>query len=319
MDVEEINVLSSDLISEYWCDFKASRTWNYYLWDPKYVRGEKWAPIDKWVSVSKECIEENLNVIQSLEILLREEFENYVSSAESFVHEWYKGGGHDAYYYFDILSMLPKNNHVRRKVLSVDSFYNLYADDPEVMSARRALARAGDEDFVRHAGRYINDLFERDRLSESLIENHIIPIMLDMGGVVNSCVSEENLNRVKILCLEYYDKDREVIERIMGGVNQDEGQRQVWVGDNLAYFSWVFDWHDVLDMLGNDELYWSGIFSELWDDPENYNLLVWSLVRDDVLLRSRAEYVMVNHELHKLDGAIAWSRLTDMTKENPQR
>lgn len=308
--IEEKNYKKSRfLINEYWRDFKEGVTWNYYLWKPKYIEGDVWASKNQWVMAAKECIDKNINVIQALEVLLYECYDEYCDFAERFIARWHEVDGHDDYIYYDILAKLPKENSVRKNLLSINSFHDIYGDGSEASLARKALVNARDEEFIGLAGIHLNNILSAGDLDGDVIEDRVIPILLDLGFLSNECVSDENMDKVKSLCLYYYEKDRAIMDDVLNGKELDDDERQLWVADNIAYISWVLSWGDVLDSLNTDKLYWAGMFSDIWSDHENYNLLAWSFCESNEALKKQAEIVMYNHEYHRLDGAIAWTRL----------
>lgn len=311
MSVTNIDQLCQTLIDSYWSEFKAGTTWNYYFLRPKYVESDTWASKEKWLSVSKECIETGTNVLQALEILLDLEYENYIDTAEKIVMDWYNSGAHDSYYYFDIIAKFPQDRPIRKDILSIDNFEDIYSDDSESSMARRALILDNDRDFIESLSEYLDKLLARPFISIDIIENRLVPILLELGDLLKQCVSPEHLSKFKSICLEYFEKDKDIVSRFLNGEPLDEDTRNIWVGDNLAYWSWMFGWDDVLLILDSEDIYWLAIFSDFWPDYDNNNLLVWSLRKDDQAIANRAIHVMHTHELYKLDGAIAWSRLAN--------
>ncbi len=303
--------LSAELIDRYWNDFKSCSTWNYYNWAPKYLEDDVWATKDTWISVSQECLEKDTNVLQALEVLLDLDRDNYIDIAENVLSTWFESGAHDEHYYYDLISYLPVEHKIRKEVLSVESNSDIFGCDAELSLLRRALARASDRDFIELSGGYLNDLLQRDTLDIDLLEYSIMPVLMDLGRYAKSCVSVSNLDRLKRSCLNFYEKDRIQIETLLLGDFEDSDQRRVWVGDNLAYWAWVLGWQDMLSDLDRDDLYWAAMFSELWGDEENTNLLIWAALKDSKILRNRASVVMKTHELHRLDGAIALSRMAN--------
>ncbi|WP_157951191.1 hypothetical protein [Cyanothece sp. BG0011] len=304
-----INELSKTLIDRYWSEFRAGKTWNYYSWKPKYLQRDTWASQEKWLSVSKECIEANTNVVQALEVLLDLEYENYIEKAQEIVRDWYNSGAYDSYYYFDIIAKFPQDHPIRKDILSIDKFEDIYSENSEVSMARKALIFGKDESFIESSSEYVNQLLAQPFLNIEIIESRIIPILLDFGDLSKEYLSIERLDQLKYICLEYFEKDKDIIDRFLNGKPLEENTRNIWVGDDLAYWAWTLGWDDVLSILDSEDIYWSAIFSDFWDDYDNNNLLIWSLQKDDPLIQNRAIWVMNTHELYKLDGAIAWSRL----------
>lgn len=302
--------LAESLINEYLSQFKAGLTWNYYNWDPKYVKGDTWVSRDEWMNIAKDCLVKNTNVLQSLEILLDEETDAYISIAEEVVEKWYNEGGYDAHYYYDIIAHLPRQNPIRQSVVSMDAYDDFFCiDSSEQSLLRTALVRVKDADFCKTLGDYLNNLLSSSNLDDELMEDKIIPLLIEFGAASESYVLPSNLERVKEFCLAFLENDKRIVNYMLNGGSLNEEERQVWVGDNIAYWAWRLGWRDILTFLKGEEWYWASIFSEWWDDSESYNLLVWSLLDNNDSVRRRAMSVMQNHELHKLDGAIAWKRL----------
>ena len=311
MSIVNIDELCKSLIDRYWSEFKAGKTWNYYSWSPKYLESDTWATQEKWLSISKECIKTDINVIQALEVLLDLEYENYIDKAQNIVIDWYNSGGYDDYYYYNVIARFPKDHPIRKNVLSIDNFEDIYIDDSDSSLARKALVNSKDENFIECCSKYVEKLLDQTLISIEMIENHIAPILLDLGSLPKECISGKHLDKLKTICLQYFEKDKNIINRILNGELLNEDTRNIWVGDNLAYWAWSFGWDDVLSILDSEDIYWLAIFSDFWDDYYNNNLLIWSLQKNDSLIKNRAIHVMNTHELYKLDGAIAWSRLTD--------
>jgi hypothetical protein len=314
MSIVNIDELSKTLIDRYWSEFKAGKTWNYYFLRPKYLKRDTWASKEKWLSISKECIEADTNVVQALEVLVDLEYDNYIDKAQKIVMDWYNSGGHDSYYYFDIIARFPKDHPIRKDVLSIDNFEDIYSDDPISSMARKALIFGKDEKFIETLSKYVSQLLAQPFLNIEIIESRIIPILLDLGDFSKEYLSRERLDQLKSICLEYFEKDKNIIDQFLNGKQLDEDTRNIWVGDNLAYWAWTFGWNDVLSILDSEDIYWLAIFSEFWDDYDNNNLLIWSLQKNDPLLKNRAVNVMNTHELYRLDGAIAWSRLSNFSR-----
>jgi len=301
---------SKKLISKYWSDFRSGSTWNFYSSKLRNQRDDAWVKPEEWIEHAKMCIESNTNLIQALEILLVEEKEQYLDVAEHLLSDWHKSGAHDPYYYFDVMARLPKENSIRKEYLSSTCFKEFMVDDGwgYSNSARTALINADDQCFLEFLGNFIDDNFKFNDLSDDVLEEDILPLFIDLGRKSENYVARSNNDHFKEFCLSYFQKDELVIDKFLNG-NLEEDNRQIWIGDNIAYYSWVLGWNDVIDELKNKDWYWMSLFSDWWDDYENNNLLVWSLYSNDNILKERASHIMQQDEYNKLDGAIVWERL----------
>ena len=308
------DALAESLISQYWTDFRSGATWNFY---PSKIRNQEvdaWCNRSDWIENAMECVEYNTNLIQAFEILLTEKRDQYIDSAEKLVEAWHKSGAHDAHYYYDIIAKLPSENVYRRQYLSSDR-YNEFVGEDEwgyASSARKALVNSNDQSFVEYLGLFINNAFDSDNVD---IEYELLPLVIDLGSKSEMYIKKSNLEKLKEFCLDYLKKDEQVVSKFLN-TNIDEDERQIWVGDDIAYYSWVLGWNDILEDLKNKDWYWMMIFSEWWEDSSNKNLLTWSLYSVDTVLLERAEYVMKQGGYNRLDGAIAWKRFKDKLTAN---
>lgn len=308
--------LSKKVISEYWEAFISGSTWNFFSSMLRNQINEPWATREDWFEHAKACVENDTNITQALEILLVEDKEEYLDFAQRIVSEWHERGAHDAYYYYELMAKLPCDNTFRRKYLSSDFFVDFTKNDEwgESDSARKALINVDDQHFLEFLAEFINKSLSVVNISDDEIEYNVLPLLIDLGRKSGDLVSKDNLDRVKRFCLDYLKKDEVIFNRYLDGC-LDEDERQIWVGDNIAYYAWVLGWDDIILELKNSEWYWMSLFSEWWDDTSNNNLLVWSLCKNEDFLKKRAAYVMKHDEYCKLDGAIAWERFRRMDDE----
>ncbi len=272
----ENDILAKNLIDKYWVDFRSGTTWNFYSCGLRRRIGDTWAKTSEWIENAKVCIESNINLIQALEILLVEEKEQYLEVAEHVVSDWYKSGAHDPYYYYQVMAKLPDDNFYRKKYLSPENYESFIGNDGWGYSdsARKALIEADDESFQEFIGDFINERFKSSKLPFYELEDFILPLFIDLGKKTERYVAKNNNERFKEFCLGYLEKDESLIEKFLNS-DIDEDERQIWIGDNIAYYSWALGWDDIINDLKTKDWYWMGLFSDWWDDSENKNLLVW--------------------------------------------
>lgn len=318
MTFDEKSKLASSLINDYWEEFKIGDTWNYLLWFPKYIEGDEWAKKQEWLKISKHCLEEEINVFQALEVLLYFEFDKYYAVAESYVQDYVKHG-HDLEYCHDILAMFPNENSLRKQIFFDDGLESLLDDDGTgySKSARQALIRAGDTDYCRFHGDYINKQIESYGEGEHF-EEIIIPLVVELGKLSQDYVKKSNIVKVKNFLLNHLNKDKSVHENKQKGNFNDDDERTLWCIDHIASTSLKMGWLDILKDLQLSNWYWDSVFAEWFSDSNNLELLSWSTFCSNDTLKDRAVEVMKNHEYHKLDGAIAWTRLTKNISPNEQ-
>lgn len=250
------------------------------------------------------------NVIQALEILLVEKSDQYISTAIDIVDEWFGNGDHDAYYYYDVLALLPDSYSVKRKVLKNEYFQDyIRGRDSYNCSARKALIKAKDLDFCNSLGKFLDNYLKSSNLIDEDIEENIIDPLIDLGHLHKHFISSDSISVIQDLFYRYLDKDKKIIDRFFNDEHIQEDERQIWIGDNIAYWCWMLGWHQFLDDIKESEWYWASMFGDWWDDSDNNNLLVWSLFHNNKILKNQSIHVMESHEYQQTDGAIAWVRL----------
>lgn len=301
--------LSKQLKSKYWDDFKSGHAWNYFIIRQKFNDNDSWSTKEEWGNVAKECIDNNKNVLQALEVLLILEYDDYFSIADEVVNKWYKEGGHDDYYYFDIIATFPEEHKIRKKLLNPSIFKRLMSCDGwgQNSIARQALLRVGDIEFKEYLGEWLNKSIESG-IDDENIENNIIPLLVEFGEIANDYVSINNLNYIKEFAHSYLNKDQMVVEQLLNSRVLNESQRSIWIADNIAYWSWMLGWQDILESLKSKEWYWAVLFSDFWEDADNNNLVVWSLCHDNVIIKNRAIEIMQKGDINSIDGVIALER-----------
>jgi hypothetical protein len=306
------DALARQLIAQYWRDFENGDTWNFHsnpgwggIW---YTRTDAWATREKWLAVARRCIEERSNIRQALEVLLAEGCKEYLPVARRFAEEWNEYGGHDAYRFVDILSHFPPGDPLREQYLGYASPAEF--DDPvhdqELGPYRLALVAVADEGMCRYLAGEISKVFDTPDPDYELAFGYALPRMSELGRLCKELLSPTVLSNARQWCLAQLEKDKAMIER---GERAGDGERERWVRNAIAPWSWKIGWPDVLERLQDEGWYWSWLFSDSYCDYGNINLLTWSLVRSDDLLKTQALLVMQTNAYLGLGGAIAWSRL----------
>ncbi len=307
MNESEFNNLSQGLISRYWKRFGDGETWNYFLDPCRFVKGDRWASLNDWQEAAETCIEKKINLVQALEVLLEIEFDKYIDLADEVVTEWHKSGAHDAYYFYDILSLFPQDNQIRKEFLGESEFREFLDENEEGygQSARSALIRVDDKIFCEFIGNAIDEKILKGVEDEEM-EDEILPLMVDLGKKSGQYLSSNSIEYAQHFMERYLDNDKRIADALLNGTLNDEA-RSLWIVDNAAYYSWSMGWEDILNDLKNSDWYWVASFSELWEGDENKNLLVWSMIDPNSMVRSNAIDVM---KAGSIDGAIAWHRLS---------
>jgi hypothetical protein len=292
------DALADKLIAEYWLAFEAGTTWNYHSWSPKYVKGDAWATRSNWLDVSRRVLETKVFHRPALEVLLAEGCLDYLEAARELVHDWHRESGHDAYYFSDLMAHFPHSDPVRREYFSEYPQVNDWEKH-----LRIALFSVEDVALCRHVAQMISEALLTEAVDEDRIESYVLPHLAEMGPLCSKYIDAKTIDAAKKFCLSYLKKDE--AECLMPA---PDDERSLWIRDEIAYLSWRLGWTDILRALEDAPWYWTSVHNDALD-YENYNLLTWSLLKSNELLKNRALCVMQTHEYHKLDGAIAWKRL----------
>jgi hypothetical protein len=308
---EEGDILAKELIHEYWSIITSGSqsTWNFYLDPLRYTPHDRWATREQWISVAKQCVERRIYMLFGLEILLAEGFSEYLDTAMEVVADWLKRtGGHDPEYYLNILKYFPPDNPTRLAFLPKGNLDTLWSE------GYRALMSVGDEDVCRHSAAQIQKVFSAYPLDDVQVERQALPRMKELGRLCSNYLDSEVMESANRFCLEYLLKDIEIARYQKQLAHEatagKDGLRSLWIRDDIAYLSWRVGWFDMLTMLRKETWYWQSMFEHWSPGDDNINLLVWSQYAKDELLRRRALHVMRRHEYTKIDGAIAWVRMS---------
>lgn len=316
MNSNDIHLLSDQLIEDYWIEFERGRTWNFYLSSERLVLGDTWKNKNDFTELAIKNIAQGKNILQALEILMVENREFYYSQAEEIISSWYESGANDPNYYFDILVHLDKENIFREYFFGAQNVHLYLSEDDGTgwcQAARSSLLRVGDEVTCKAIANKITDIFCSENVDEKDIENIGLGFLVEMGELANQYLNSEVIGLAKDFCRSYLEHDeRYILEEVELG--RKDPNSILWLRNDIAYISWRLGWMDVINELKQTEWYWASIFGEEWSDPNNRELLVWSLYEDNQILRNRCVAVMTSDPYSRIDGAIAWKRITAREK-----
>lgn len=308
----EGDALANELIAQYWRDFEAGDTWNYFTYPGRYVAADTWASDDQWRAIAQRFCERNKYLSAAFSILLRFERERYVSEAQEFVRKWHaETAGHDPEYLYDVLKYFPEENPLRHKYLG---------DSPNVLDAyrdsnrgcweeRQALISVQDDNLCNFMAERISESLRRSDLSNDEFEEDVLNRMVELGPMCAELVTADLVEIAKVKVYEFLDKDRRVVENNADTKEFSEDERSLWLRDDIGHFASRLNWDDMQLTLRCMKWYWTSQFAESWSDRDNEGLLAWSLRESDELLKRRALWVMKHHQYQPIDGAIAWKRM----------
>lgn len=302
------------IINSYFDNFKNGKKNNYYLDKKRYNANDTWASKDTWVKIAKECIANNQNILQALEILIIEEYNEYYSIADKVLIDWYNGGPNDIEYYHDILAFMPKDYSIRQEMVGDYSDYLVNYSVGSDTLMRESLIRSKDVEFCKIYGKYLDVEIEKykdnfEELSLMMDANYIY----DLGKDAYKYIGKENLDIVKNMLIKYIQKDKEMALKILNGyVPNIEEEQTLWIIDHAPKVAFYMGWNDILEYLADEAWYWDLLFDSrcIYEDYENTNLLIWSNYTCNNTLKERA-YVLMENRLSymKLDGVIALTRM----------
>lgn len=297
-----------NVIESYKNNFIEGKTYNYYLDTLRFSKQDTWITTDEWVEMAQVCIDRQNNVLQALEILIREKFEQYYPLADKVLSKWYADGGHDVEYYFDILVAMPKEYPIRKEIMGDYSDFLLDYSSISNASTRKSLVNANDFEFCEIYGTYLDKEVQRckdnhDELELLIEENYIF----DLSKKMYRYIKIDTLNTIKGFLQDYLQKDKEMAYRLMDGYKPISEERRLWIADRIALIAYSIDWTDLIDYLKSQEWYWLLMFDKEYgyEDNENINLLVWSQMYYNKHIENRSKELLAQN---RLDGEIALSR-----------
>jgi len=319
--------MKNNIIKEYLNNFKKGNTYNLYIDSLRYNYSDTWITQKEWKNLAITCIENNNNILSSLEIMLDIDYDNYISYAIKIVDKHYQETKlPDTYYYYDLVAMFPEDNYIKKYIFEDYTYFLDEGTNNKYL--RRSLINAKNIFFVKIYGEYLNQKItknldeylkinninkEMNNTGEYLEIEDLIYSLADLETVGLKFISESNILILKKISLEYLQKDKIFAYKLLNGYTPDlEKERGLWIADNLAYIAWSFKWYDILDYLKNEEWYWLFLFDENYgyEDYNNTNLLIWSqYLKNNKKLIERATFIMENNKDMKIDGVIALSRL----------
>ena len=305
-------MIYKEIINNYFSLFEEGKTYNYYLDRFRYSSEDTWATKEQWVNIAKRCIKNKTNIIQALEILIREEFDKYYKLADSILLEWKLEGAYDIGAYYDLIFSMPKDYALRREIVGDYSEYLIDDSWGYAKLARATLLRNGDKDFLNIYGNYINNFIEKNigdfHKMESFLEFSNI---VYFGNNIYNYIDEKNLKNLKIFLYEHIKNDKLIANRILNDNNFIfTNSRNIWIADKIAEISFFLGFFDVLDYLLHEDWYWIFLFDNEYgyEDTNNSNLLVWSNYSCNSVLKRRAKDIIETGN-NELDGVIALYRM----------
>lgn len=307
-------MLMKDIVTMYWHRFIEGKDYNYYLDKRRYNSNDTWAVKYDWVKVAKECIARDYNVLQALEILIIEEYDQYYSTVDKVLTEWYANGGYDIEYYYDLIAAMPKDYVIRKEIVEdySDCFIDYSAGSTLFM--REALIRNNDTEFCKVYGNYLDEKIQKNKNNFKELALMVeAGYIFDLGKKAFKYMQKESLNIVKKMLLEYIQKDKELALKILDGyVPNSDREQTLWIVDYAPRLAFYMGWNDILKYLSDEEWYWTLLFDHNYgyEDSENTNLLIWSsYIFNDTLQRRALELLESSSSNNQLDGVISLTRM----------
>lgn len=278
---------------------------NYFLWPIKYCSSDTWATKEWWINTGIKLVDEEIDVLTGLEILLNANRKDYLKRAYVFIEELWNEESQSLYEedsYYNIIVHFPEGNRIRDSIINYGNMHHLDAND----LLRKALIRINDEKICHYVSMKIIEKIENSLVSEYELENYIMPRLTEFKGLWVNYFQPKHLEFIKLKCLDLLEKDKWVYENKMEKELKEAGERNLWIKDVIAYWSWSLNWIEILNSLKTSNWYWNQLNDLFHYDDDNMNFLVWSNYSDDVLLHDKSIEMMENYII---DGAIAWSRM----------
>jgi hypothetical protein len=303
------------IIKKYFDNFNRGKTYNFYIDKLRYTKSDRWATTDEWVENAEVCIKNDTNLIQALEILAKEKPDKYMQMAKDFLLQWYKSGAYDFEYYFELVASMPFDCEVRKNI--IDDYMEYVKDyDSSFHLLRESLIRNNDTEFCEVYGNYLDGLIKKYQNNNKelcrLLENeHII----NLGTKASLYISQDSLDIIKQMLIEYLQKDKELALKIVDGYIPDiENEQILWIADYASKVAFYMGWYDILEYLCNQEWYWLFLFDVEYgyEDSNNTNLLIWSqYTKNDILIAQAKKLIASIDFQNNIDGVITLSRMDE--------
>lgn len=304
-----VNYMDIDnLIRSYKDNFIKGVTYNYYLDTLRYTKQDNWITTDEWIELAELCIDRQNNILQALEVLIREKFEQYYSLADVILMKWYRDGAYDMEYYFDILAAMPREHPIRKEILADYTDFILNYSSINTSSMRSSLVKANDLEFCEIYGKFLDEIVYKYRNNDSELEILIEKnYLIDLGDKAHMYTRKETLGTVIDFLVRYLKKDKEIAYSLLEGHDSFPYRRRLWIADRIAFIAYSLSNNELIEYLKDQEWYWVLLFDKDhgYEDYNNTNLLVWSQINYTKDVESRAKELLSKKQL---DGAIALNR-----------
>jgi hypothetical protein len=308
-----VETIMQEIINDYWVGFKNGKEYNYYLDKMRYNSNDTWATKADWVKVAKECISSNHNVLQALEILIIEEYDEYYLMVDEILTQWYANGGYDIEYYYDLIIAMPNDYPIKKEIIGDYSDYFKHYNTRENKLIRESFIRNQDVGFCKIYGSYLDDKIKNNKNNFKELALMIdAGYIFDLGTQAVKYIKKDNLNIVKKMLIDYIQKDKELALKILDGyVPNIEEEQTLWIIDYAPRVASYLGWYDILEYLSDQKWYWNLLFDVNYgyEDSNNTNLLIWSNHVCNDTLRQRAYTLVESTSRNKLDGVISLTRM----------
>ena len=270
---------------------------NYYLDPLRYSPSDTWISNDWWTDTAMKVSKDDLRYIIALEILLRSGNDLFLQDAINLAEEnWHPVFGLPDSDYNDLIPYFPSDHPIKKWLLSTTPIEGPDADT----QLRTALVRAGHDDTCARFAHKITDYMKNCRSPD--LELRPLYWLADLYQYAPAFVDPKQIAFFKNKTLRLLKND---LEQLAIHDRLPIAPRYVRTLDEIAHWSWIFDWHDVIETLKENTEYWRFLSEHLHDD-DNLNLLVWSWYTQHPRVLQESIRQMENTVL---DGAIAWTRL----------
>lgn len=155
--------INDKTIKKYFDKFILGETYNYYVDELRYMESDIWVTTNDWIDVAEYCIENKINMLQALEILIKEKRDDALPIVEKFLTQWYKNGAYDYEYYFELIVSMPQEFSIRKNIVED---YNDFLEDYSSVSnhlLRKSLIRNDDKEFCNLYGVFLENFIQQNK------------------------------------------------------------------------------------------------------------------------------------------------------------
>ncbi|OPZ75864.1 MAG: hypothetical protein BWY82_00030 [Verrucomicrobia bacterium ADurb.Bin474] len=243
--------------------------------------------------------------IDAFSILLAEGCHEYIDLAEEIVEKWWKDtGGHDPYYWYDILVHLPDRNEAKKQlIINIDE-----SDLAEDLSCLlTTLCRNENARAIEYAMDSIaKEVFQHGGVDD-FDSNFVLSLLGALSESSRSILDRSVLQELKSILFESLEMDRIRIERF--GPNNEGEDRSLWIRDHISMYAYLLKDEEIYQYLESQDWYFENLFTPEFIDHDNTSLLTWSLIDPKTILEQRVSKVMRSgRQSNRLEGAIAFWR-----------